>query len=378
MRVPPVALNGSRLLLGSALVAVLGCTGTESGNPMVSDAAPRDSGGGGGDASGGGDGGAGMDAGAVDSGIPACTLTESGPLVAERDGQVFERLHITSTSGIAITIRDRSNVVVRDCWIEHAGGAGISFSNAPGVRIENVVVDHVGAPAAGANPNDGLNNIDGEFSDGVVITNVRLSRGSSGVYLNRCAAAQVSWLEGHDFRGPFPRGQVVQLNHCDDAVLEDFSGENPPATSWPEDSVSVFQSSRVTVRRGLLDGNNAPSGVGVMFEMSDGKSAGGLCEDVDTLRMGNGCFSGYPGRGVTFRRTRARDNICSDQGRGAPLSGGLAWAGSPESSALRIEASSYHSLCAGIVWSEAVFDTVELTDTDFTPRAPLRLAFCWE
>jgi len=308
---------------------------------------------------------------------PSCTLTDSGPVEASSDGQVFELLRVTSTSGPAVTVNGFSNVVIRNCEIRHAGGSGIRFGNAAGIRIENISVIHDGAPAAGQNPSDGLNNIEGEFSSGVVITGVRLEKGSSGIYLLQCPGASLSFVEGHDFRGPFPRGQVVQFNHCDGAVLEDFSSECPAATSWTEDNVSVYQSSNVTVRRGLVDGNNSPSGVGVMFELSGGGSSGGLVEDVDAVRQGNGCFSGYPAFDVVFRRTRSRDNICSDQGRGAPLSGGLAWAGSPESSNLMIEDSSYFNLCAGLVWLEDVFTAVDLSEEDFTLREPQRLSFCW-
>lgn len=111
------------------------------------------------------------------------------------------------------------------------------------------------------------------------------------------------------FRGPLPRGQLVQFNHCDGALL--------------------------------------------------------------------GCFSAYPGRNVVFRRTRARDNICRDQGRGPPLSGGLAWAAHPASSNIRAESSVYFALCQGVYWDPNVFTAFEFVSMDFTPRTPLRLSFCW-
>lgn len=345
-------------------------TGTTDGGTM--DAGTADAGA---DDAGPEDGGP-ADAAGADAGA-ACGLTASGPVVAAKDGQVIENLRITSKSGAAVTVDGRSGVTIRNCEIRHKGGPGIRFSNAKNILVENVAVVHDGAPAAGKNSSEEQNNISGESSTGVVIRRVRLEKGSSGIYLDRCPAARVAFVDGHDFRGPIPRGQLVQFNNCDGAILEDFSCENPQATSWPEDNVSVFQSAGVTVRRGLLDGNNAPTGVGVMFEQSDG-SSGGLVEDVDAVRMGNGCFSGYPARGVVFRRTGCRDNICTDQGRGEPASGGLAWAGSPQSSNLRIEASKYFDLCAGLVWDESVFDAIQLDETDFTPRPPLRLDFCWE
>jgi len=316
-------------------------------------------------------------AAAGDQGPPPCTLAPSGPVQATADGQVIEKLKITATSGAAITVQGKKNVVIRDCEIHHDGGAGIKFSNADNILIEDVVIVHDGAPATGQNPGTDRVNIDGYSTSGVTIRRVRLIRGSTGIYLLQCPGAKLSFVEGHDFRGPFPRGQLLQLDKSDNVTLEDFSCVNPQASSWPEDNISVYQSSGATIRRGLLDGNNSPSGVGVMFEQSNGTGTGGLCEDVDAVHMGNGCFSGYPGFNVTFRRTRSRDNICADQGRGAPLSGGLAWAGSPASSGLSIEQSSYHDLCAGLVWDQSVFVKTDLTDVDFTPRAALDLVFCW-
>ena len=43
-----------------------------------------------------------------------------------------------------------------------------------------------------------------------------------------------------------------------------------------EDSISLWRSSNVTVRRGLIDGNNSPTGVGVMFEQDDPSKHGGV------------------------------------------------------------------------------------------------------
>ena len=100
---------------------------------------------------------------------------------------------------------------------------------------------------------------------------------------------------------------------------------------WTEDNVSIYRSENCVVRRGLLDGNNSPTGVGVMFE----NVSSGLVEDVDTIRQGNGSFSAWTSQNVIFRRTRARENICADQGRGKPSSGAQIWVGGGSSMNLR-------------------------------------------
>ena len=73
-------------------------------------------------------------------------------------------------------------------------------------------------------------------------------------------------------------------------------------------------------------------------------------------------------------------NICTDQGRGPPLSNALMWSGHPGYTTLRIEASSYFAACDpnNIVWPTNSFAVVEVTEQDFTPRAPIANRFCWE
>lgn len=61
----------------------------------------------------------------------------------------------------------------------------------------------------------------------------------------------------------------------------------PRVSSWPEDSISAWRSGNITIRDGLVDGNNSPTGVGIMFEGDDREAAEGppsLVEDVDAIR----------------------------------------------------------------------------------------------
>jgi len=309
----------------------------------------------------------------------AITLKDSGPITVSSNGQVVENLRITS-SGTGITVNGKSDVVIRNVEIHHVGGYGINFISSPNILIEDVAIVHDGAPTMGANDSANRINIRGESSADVVIRRVRLTRGSSGIYLFNSDNARLSFIEGHDFRGPFPRGQLVQANKSDNGILEDFSSENPQATSWPEDIVSIYNSVNWSVRRGLVDGNNSTNGVGIMYEQDDGRTSNGLIEDVDAIRQGNGNFYAYPGFNVTFRRTRARETICTDQGRGLPASGSLSWGGGPGSLGLRIEDSSYFALCKpqNLVWDRSSFTVIDLREENFTPRKPIQLIFPWE
>lgn len=301
-----------------------------------------------------------------------CGLAKSAPLVATRDGQIIENLRIEATNQPGIRVQDVSDVVIRNVEILHAGADGISCENSPGLLIENVSIIHSGARVHSAEEN----NIRCYRADGLTIKNARLRGGSAGVYVLESPNAHLRYIEGYDFAGPDPRGQLVQFDKSAHCVLEDFSAINAADASQSADNVSVYYSPDCTVRRGFLDGNNGPWSVGVMFEHSED----GLVEEVDTIAMGNGSFAAYPGVDITFRRTRARDNICTDQGRGLPVSDAIVWAGSPDSSGLRIEQSSYFNLCNpdNRVWDSSSFDLIEIGADDFRPRAAIKLAFPWE
>ena len=348
-----------------------GGAGATGGAGASGPAGPGGAGGNGGAGGDGGNGGAG-------GGAPqSCTLTDSGPIVVEQDGQIIENLRIIAKGTPAIEVNGHANVVIRNVQIEHEGAEGITISDADDILIENVSVEHTGAPASGQNPSSGLNNITCYGSMRPRIRNVRLTRGSTGIYVLECPESHLQFIEGHDFRGPFPRGQLVQWDKSSKGTLEDFSVINPQGTSWPEDNVNIYQSVDMIIRRGMIDGNNSPSGVGVIF---DGNNALGVVEDVDAIHMGNGCFSDYAGSdGVIFRRTRCRENICEDQGRGKPLSNALMWAGHPGYSQIRLEDSTYFKSCNGnTVWPAETFAVIELEEAEFTMRAPIEVDFCWD
>lgn len=319
----------------------------------------------------------GVDA-AADTARPTCKLVDSAPVVAKSDGQIIENLRIVAKGTPGIQVAGKKNVVIRNVLVLHEGAPGISLSNADGARIENVAVEHTGAPASGKADSADRNDIDAYASAKLVVSGARLTRGSSGIYLNACPSAKLTQIEGYDFRGPFPRGQLVQFNASNDGVLDGFSVVNGH-TSWTEDNVNVYKSTNVVIRNGLVDGNNSSSGVGVIF---DGDTGAGLVEDVDAVHMGNGCFSNYAGAdGNTFRRVRCRDNICTSQdGRGAPSSNALMFAGKPTGTAnTSLEQAKYFASCNGnLTWPAASFAKLELAKEDFVLRPKIKVPLCWE
>lgn len=316
-------------------------------------------------------------------------LTDSGPIVIRENGRVVENLRITSSSGDAIRVEDAVDVVIRNVQVFHSGGVGIRIDSSDRAIIEGVSVVHTGAPPFGENPDTGLNNIYVYDSADVRINHVRLEKGSSGIYLLNSPRTQMHWIEGHDFRGPYPRGQLVQFNASNQGLLEDFSVENPRETSFPEDNINVYHSSDVTIRRGLIDGNNSIHGVAVISEHADGQWSGMVVEDVDAVRMGNGSFFAYPGHNVTFLRVRTRDNICEPQLRRfadgsieqrGPSSDGLIFGAEPTSTGIRLLDAQYWNACApkNVVYDKNAYDILDYTEAEFTLKPQVRLQFCWQ
>ena len=116
----------------------------------------------------------------------------------------------------------------------------------------------------------------------------RLRNGSAGIYALSSHRIKASFIEGYEFRGPFPRGQVVQFNQCTDPLLEDFSCENSGHVAWTEDNVNCYGCVNPIVRRGFIRGNNSPSGQGVMIENTVGGSGGAVPFPADPLVVDDG------------------------------------------------------------------------------------------
>jgi hypothetical protein len=267
--------------------------------------------------------------------------------------------------------------------VHHAGSHGVHARNAGGLILENLEIDHVGASPSGVGSHENCNNLNLINCPNARISVIKASRGSSNVYVQRGSGAHMSLLELHDARGPYPRGQNLQLHNSPDATVEDFSAENGPR-SWTEDNVSVFHSDRCIVRRGLVSYNNSPSGDGVMLE----GSFDCLVEHVDAVQQGNGAFAAVPegkvgSGGCTFVHCRTTQSYNEPRdGRDAPSSNGLSIYVriSPGASKHTVVDCEYHSIAnpRNLIWDlRAVNPGWSFRRRAFTPRSPIRLAFGW-
>lgn len=316
-------------------------------------------------------------------------LQESGPIIATANNQRIENLYIKATNQHGIEINNYSGVVISNCIIEYTGAfMGIKFANADNLTIKNSYIKYTNAPSSGPLPDATRNCIEGIKSQSLVITNVKVEDGSTGIRLNQCDDSVLKFIEGHNMRGPYPRGQFVQYDKCVGGLLENFSVINNRDIAWTEDNISIYKSAGQQIKKGLIVGNNSPTGVGVLFEDQNTEGArggfGGLVEDVDFLEMGNGVVSSVEGsKNVTFTRIRAKQIICGDlgQNRGKSTSNSLIFAafGTTENTGGNkiVDCIVYNSCNpTNIVWPEHNFELIDYRDDiDFEPRKPIVLNF---
>ncbi len=306
-------------------------------------------------------------------------LTRHDGTIVAQEGDVIRDMDIYVDSGPGIDIDRVDNVTVENVRIHFNGnggteeGAGIRVMDGDNVDIQNVEVFNEGAPETGAERTPDHYGISAFEADDLSVTNATFHDTSTGVLIQYSPGAELENIEGYDMRGPFPRGQLVQMGQSPDSSLNNFYVHNDPNVAWTEDNISIYYSDNVTVSNGVIDGNNSPSGQGVIFEGSNN----GTVRNVDTIHMGNGAFADY-GQNNTFDFTRSFDNIASDQGRGDPLSNALLW-GVNENTV--VTNSSYQDAGnpGNIVWGEgnigANIDVAEVNGQ--TPMAHLTNEFTW-
>lgn len=233
---------------------------------------------------------------------------------------------------------------------------------------------------------------------------VRIQDPSVGILVQNSSGCRLSRFSVHRPRGPFYRGQGLQFVDSHNNLAEDFFIEAPLDNSFVEDSVSVYYSSNNTIRRGLIIGNNAPLGVGIMAETSSFN----LFEDIDCIDMGNGAFSSYgywelsptpppptgPGHSNTYRRCRARDSHWESP-RGSRPASGVMFHAVGGTSKIRYENCTWWNPHPNAVPSEGepdaimpipgvliqdigAVDLAQFTQQDFTPRTFDPIVFPWE
>jgi hypothetical protein len=312
------------------------------------------------------------------------TLTASPAVVASADGQVIEGLDIHS-AGIGVDVNGHRNVTIANCRITHntagLGGAGIKAKFHPWLRVEDCEIINGGAPGSGVSPTDDAINIDMEGVDDAEINRVTLRKGSSNIYLNGCARAVLTDIEGHDVRGPMPRGQFVQANHCQALTLRRFSYEDDRCNSWAEDIINLSDTIGADISEGLIPFcSGSPSGVGIMVESN---SDGNRFNDIEIGHYFNGAFSAIDSIDVQFTDIRIRGQLvsrakaASDSGNG-PLMVAVYSPAGRTITGIVVNGQYDHVNTANLVWDGAKVGSLTLSAAVWAPSNPLiRNSFGW-
>ena len=310
---------------------------------------------------------------------PLATLTSSGPVVASANGQIISNLLITATGthSVAVNLNGHSNVTVKNCYIRHQH-IGVLAQGCLNPTVDHCAFVRTPVPARGTGDSeaDGVQFNSCTGGTNIVVSNCEFWQSSVGVRLVKNAAgAHVFNINGYNMMGPFPRGQLVQADSSPNVIIEDFYNFNDLNVSWTEDNINMYDTDNATIRRGCVDGNNSPSGCGVIFDGSDNAINGGLCEDVDAIHQGDGAFSAANAINTSFIRARTRDGHNSGVGgRDAPLSNGLSFASWDGSSGTSLLGYYYNPANPNnLIWDTDTFSSYRISVSNFTPRGKIVL-----
>lgn len=160
--------------------------------------------------------------------------------------------------------------------------------------------------------------------------------------------------------------------------------------------MNVWRSSHVVVKDGIVDGNNGPTSMCVMFEGSMEGIHGGILENVEA-RNCQGCFAAYPANYLLQFNNVCANSLCQPDIKG--VRGGKKrtnyWTAGANiiegvySSNIYVENSFYTNKCDDKPWPAPLlvetvpgmkfvekFDVTQKTDYEL--RTPITVDFAWD
>ena len=224
---------------------------------------------------------------------------------------------------------------------------------------------------------------------GVRIDRVETTGASGGVFSYKSDGTTITDIVCLDIHGPYPRAQCVQFVSSDDGSVNGFYAKNWFEQSRSEDNFNAYDSDRITVQNGLIDGNYSVNGVGVI---ADHGSDDMTVRDVDVLNTSVSAVSVWSndaakvGKNFLAERIRVKDTQCVSRDGQTPSSQGLVFAAHPDANNFRFLDSQYSNHCRSLAFyckpgascRSSGTGQVDLREEDFTPRTPLSLEFPWE
>ena len=153
----------------------------------------------------------------------------------------------------------------------------------PGLTVQKCKFTHRRHEPEKLYPVNTHNNIWIQKAVNVDIDSVYMERGESGLFAYRTNNLKVNNFYCRDMRGPFWRGQCVQVEESHYAYLSNFFIQQFLETSSGHDNINAFKSENATVVNGLIDGNWSRHGVGVI---SDKGAHNMVVKNVDMTNQG--------------------------------------------------------------------------------------------
>jgi len=345
--------------------------------------------------------------GAFTSAAHALELSQSQPLkMRSKDGVVIENLVIESTKDdtCAIDLHSMDNVTIRNVEIRHSN-VGICAVDVTGLKLENVRLTSTSTPAKGPHCVHGVDHCETDKKNwanpdhrvaiktfraaGMTATNIEVTGQSGGFYVNDSPKTIIEDLVCKDIHGPYPRGQCVIFVRSHESSLNNFYAKNWKNQSRSEDNINVYDSDRVTVTNGFIDGNYSVYGIGII---ADTGSDDLTIRNVDFINTTVGALNVWSndeskvGKNFYAENVRIKDTHCESRNGRLPSSGGLVIAMHPKSVNTQIINAQYWNHCQSTaIWCKPgascrqnTGGKVDAREEDFTPRDPLRLSFPWE
>jgi parallel beta-helix repeat protein len=202
--------------------------------------------------------------------------TPSGPLVATT-GQTITGIRITGAGTTCIKMQDVSNVIINNVQLENCGGHGVSIINSTNIKVVNSLI----APGRTSTTLDSQNAVHVRDSVDVLVQGNILKEFESGVHVVGGKRVTVKGNYGESPKGPFPRGQFVQMYPCnrdgiqaDGCIVEgNYFFADEPASVKIDDRLGVEDAINVGSRsmwakiiNNYVKGGRAMSGCGAIFE----------------------------------------------------------------------------------------------------------------
>jgi len=227
-------------------------------------------------------------------------LAPSGPVVIDgRTDVVLKDLHVTSTSGPCIIVRNSQRVSILDSEIGPCGGKGIELNRSSAIRVSDSYIHPEFAASGCCDTADGIHAI---LSSQVVIQGNVIAYAETNVELQGVTQSEVMGNYLVNPQGPYPRGGQVQVwsygttRSSDVSVHYNYAmSTKDPSFLYPEsqwDAISIGQSDRVTVGNNYVIGGRSHSGCGIAAD--DGANSVQFLSNtiIDTGQCGIGIGSG--------------------------------------------------------------------------------------